>query len=53
MDVEKDLVCKMIKYIEDREIEYDGEFGHCRKLDELIKDERMPSLYFDLKALLS
>ena len=42
---------EMIEYIEEMEQTIDGEWGSCRDLKELIKDECMPELYDKLLAL--
>ena len=49
----KELIEEMIEYIEGMEKKVDGEWGDCREVDELIKDNDMPELYFKLKELLS
>ena len=42
---------EMIEYIEETEQTIEGEWGSCRNLKELIKDEDMPDLYKTLLTL--
>jgi len=42
---------EIIKYIEDTEQTIDSEWGSCRDLKGLIRDEQMPELYDKLIAL--
>ncbi|WP_442636459.1 hypothetical protein [Rossellomorea marisflavi] len=52
MDVNVKLVKKLIDYIEHTEELIDGEWGHCRSFDELLRDGEVPSIYFELKMIL-
>jgi hypothetical protein len=47
-----ELLQKMVEYVEDKEVIIDGEWGSCRDLEELIQDEEMPELYFELTNLI-
>lgn len=40
-----ELLKQMKLYIEQSEKLYDGEFGQCRELEELIEDKEMPTIY--------
>ena len=45
------LLLEIIEYIEQKEVMVDGEWGSCRRLNELIKDNEMPPLWIKLKTL--
>lgn len=47
----KELLDKVIEYIERTEETIDGEWGSCRNLEELLRDGGMPNIYFELKRL--
>jgi hypothetical protein len=47
-----ELLQKMVEYVEDKEMIIDWEWGSCRDLEELIQDEEMPELYFELTNLI-
>jgi hypothetical protein len=47
-----DLLQKMVEYMESKEMIIDWEWGSCRDLEELIQDEQMPELYFELTNLI-
>jgi len=47
----KELLDEIIAYVEVCEMVIDGEWGHCRELSELIRDNSMPELYTKLLAL--
>ena len=40
-----ELLLEIKEYIEDMEVKVDGEWGCCRKLQQLIKDKEMPNIY--------
>ena len=45
------LLDDIIYYIEKTEVTIDGEWGHCREVPQLIKDNEMPDLYTKLLLL--
>lgn len=51
IEISKKLLKEIIKYIEEVEVQIDGEWGSCRSLKELVKDEDMPNLYNKLVKL--
>tara|TARA_R110000850_G_scaffold275955_1_gene416438 strand:- start:23009 stop:23194 length:186 start_codon:yes stop_codon:yes gene_type:complete len=46
------LLEKMVEYVVDREVILDWGWANCRDLKELIQDEEMPELYFELTNLI-
>lgn len=46
--VNKELLKEMIDYIKNMEITIEGEWGNCRKLEQILKDKEMPELYYKL-----
>lgn len=50
--ISKELLEKMIGYVEECETVIDGEWGSCREIEELIRDEMMPEIYYELKKWL-
>jgi hypothetical protein len=46
--VSKETVKEMISYIEESEVLIDGEFGRCRSVSELTKEDLMPEIYYKL-----
>lgn len=53
MEVNKKLLLKVKKYIEDTQETIDGEWGSCRKKEQLIKDNVMPEIYDEIISLLA
>lgn len=51
IEVTKDFLLEIIKYINDLETTIDDEFGMCRSIEEIISEEEMPEIYTKLKAL--
>ena len=45
---DKEFFLKLKRYIEDAEHKIDGEWGHCRSVEQLISDGEMPDLYFQV-----
>jgi len=45
------LIDEIINYIEEMEETRDKEWGYCRSVEELIKDNCMPELYAKMLAL--
>ncbi len=44
-----ELLNQIRVYIEDTQVQIDNsEWGNCRKLDQLIKDDSMPTIYFEV-----
>jgi hypothetical protein len=46
-----DLLDEIIKYIEEAEEEFDGEWGSGRTVKELVEYNYMPELYYKMLAL--
>jgi hypothetical protein len=46
------LLEKMVEYVVEREVIIDWQQANCRDLKELIQDEEMPELYFELTNLI-
>lgn len=42
------LLLQIKQYIEDVEVQIEGEWGSCRELDELLRDDAMPIIYYKL-----
>lgn len=53
MVIDKVLLDEIIKYIENTEESFDGEYGEGRSVWGLIKDNKMPDIYHKLCALRS
>ena len=49
----KELLQHIKEYIETMEVEADMEWGCCRSLQQLIKDNDMPTIYNDILTELS
>lgn len=47
------LLNECTAYIEESEVDFDAEFGSCRKLHELIEHNDMPDIYKKVKSLLT
>ena len=45
---DKEFLLAVREYIEQVEVQIDGEWGSCRRLDELIADADMPELYAEV-----
>jgi hypothetical protein len=45
---DKEFLLALLEYIEQAEVEIDGEWGVGRSLDKLIADDSMPSLYAEV-----
>ena len=48
----KDLLLEIKEYIEETEVQNDGEWGWNRSLEKLIADAKMPKLYDKICELL-
>jgi hypothetical protein len=51
VEISLELINKVLKYIEEKEKQIDGEWGSCRDFEELLEDNDVPDIYFELKAL--
>ena len=49
--IDGELLDQIIAYIEQSELIIDGEWGSCRDVDELIRDNCMPDLYIKLNRI--
>ncbi len=45
---DKEFLLAVREYIEQVEVQIDGEWGYCRSLDELIATAAMPDLYAEV-----
>ena len=48
----KELLEKIKSYIEEMEMRCEWEWGDCRKLEELIEQDKMPEIYYKVCELL-
>ena len=49
--ISKEILNTIIDYIETVEVKIDGEWGICQTLEELIKADKMPEFYYELKLI--
>lgn len=49
--ISKELLDKIIKYVEYTEESLDGEYGEGRTAEELMKENIMPPFYYEIVAL--
>lgn len=51
--MQKELIEKILKYIEQNEHQIEREYGEARELNFLIENDKMPFIYYKLKELLN
>lgn len=52
IQVKKELLRKTLRYIEHTEMADENWFGQGRSLEELIRDDDMPEIYWELQVLM-